>query len=266
MPSYVPDHESTAPQLPHTAPTHMTDRDRRFYEQSPTTEYGSPQFYTNSSTSHSRNVPMSPTSPHHSHSYQIVSSSTAHYPPEMNTVTSPKQALSTGSAKQLSSLEGIHTSFNSLSNRPVEVHNLLGPIHASAARLLDDQDRPGIFFVFQDLSIRTEGQFRLKINLMTIAAGAGTQTISSQDAAPVLAEAWTEPFNVYPPKRFPGVPDPTPLSTTFGRQGQKLPTVCTDSILLYLHCLIEPYILPARREVGNLGKVACQRLLTVEGL
>jgi len=41
---------------------------------------------------------------------------------------------------------------------------------------------------------------------------------------PVLAAAWTEPFNVYPPKRFPGVPDPTPLSTTFGRQGQKLPT------------------------------------------
>ena len=180
-PTYVPDHDPSAHPPPHTVstPTHMTDHDRRFYEQSPANDYGSPQLYINSrlNTSHSRNTPISPTYPHHSHSFQIVSSAPTYYPPEMNATHSPSNILSfpshsqsysdilrhightvaTGSAKRLSSLEGASSSFNSFSGRPVEVHNLLGPIHASASRLLDDQDRPGIFFVFQDLSIRTEG-------------------------------------------------------------------------------------------------------------
>ena len=53
--------------------------------------------------------------------------------------------------------------FTSFSNEhpSLEVNNLLGPIHTNAARLLDEQDRLGIFFVFQDLSIRTEGNWIL---------------------------------------------------------------------------------------------------------
>lgn len=34
---------------------------------------------------------------------------------------------------------------------------LVGPLTANAARLLDDKKQPGIFFTFQDLSVRTEG-------------------------------------------------------------------------------------------------------------
>lgn len=34
---------------------------------------------------------------------------------------------------------------------------LVGPLSANAARLLDDKKQPGIFFTFQDLSVRTEG-------------------------------------------------------------------------------------------------------------
>jgi len=43
------------------------------------------------------------------------------------------------------------------------------------------------------------------------------------NVSPVLAQAFTEPFMVYSAKRFPGVPDTTALSISFGSQGQKLP-------------------------------------------
>ena len=39
----------------------------------------------------------------------------------------------------------------------LDVHNLLGPTVANAFKLHDEKDRLGIFFVFQDLSVRTEG-------------------------------------------------------------------------------------------------------------
>jgi len=38
--------------------------------------------------------------------------------------------------------------------------NLIGSLAASAARLTDPEDRIGIWFVLQDLSVRTEGEFR----------------------------------------------------------------------------------------------------------
>jgi hypothetical protein len=34
---------------------------------------------------------------------------------------------------------------------------LVGPLAANACRLLDEHRKPGIFFLFQDLSVRTEG-------------------------------------------------------------------------------------------------------------
>jgi hypothetical protein len=36
---------------------------------------------------------------------------------------------------------------------------LVGPLSSNASRLLDEHRKPGIFFLFQDLSIRTEGEF-----------------------------------------------------------------------------------------------------------
>lgn len=38
--------------------------------------------------------------------------------------------------------------------------NLIGSLAASAFRLSDTHDRIGIWFVLQDLSVRTEGPFR----------------------------------------------------------------------------------------------------------
>lgn len=38
--------------------------------------------------------------------------------------------------------------------------NLIGSLAASASRLIDPSDKIGIWFILQDLSVRTEGSFR----------------------------------------------------------------------------------------------------------
>jgi hypothetical protein len=92
--------------------------------------------------------------------------------------------------------------------------------------LLDEHRKPGIFFLFQDLSVRTEGTFRLRLRLMNVGAPPAPEFGAAgvhDRVSPVLAQAFTETFTVYSAKRFPGVPDTTALSIAFGNQGQKLP-------------------------------------------
>jgi len=103
---------------------------------------------------------------------------------------------------------------------------LVGPLSANAARLYDDRKQLGIFFTFQDLSVRTEGTFRLRLRLVNVGAppapNRGAMRVH-ENVSPVLAQTFTEPFTVFSAKKFPGVPSMTPLSLEFGRQGQKLP-------------------------------------------
>ncbi|KAI0268133.1 velvet factor-domain-containing protein [Gloeopeniophorella convolvens] len=108
----------------------------------------------------------------------------------------------------------------------VYTRTLVGPLSANACRLLDEHRKPGVFFLFQDLSIRTEGSFRLRLRLMNIGAGPAPENGATQihnDVSPILAQTYTDAFDVYSAKRFPGVPDTTALSIAFGNQGQKLP-------------------------------------------
>ena len=46
--------------------------------------------------------------------------------------------------------------------------NLIGSLTASAFRLKDDHNEAGIWFVLQDLSVRTEGYFRLKFSFLNL--------------------------------------------------------------------------------------------------
>ncbi|KIJ69945.1 hypothetical protein HYDPIDRAFT_79354 [Hydnomerulius pinastri MD-312] len=118
------------------------------------------------------------------------------------------------------------------SSHPLPRHSytrtLVGPLSSNACRLLDEHRKPGIFFLFQDLSVRTEGTFRLRLRLMNVgespAPEAGALRVHT-NVSPVLAQTFTEPFVVFSAKRFPGVPDTTALSIAFGNQGQKLPLV-----------------------------------------
>ncbi|KAH8762807.1 velvet factor-domain-containing protein [Hyaloscypha finlandica] len=110
--------------------------------------------------------------------------------------------------------------------------NLIGSLAASAFRLTDPDDRIGIWFVLQDLSVRTEGNFRLRFSFVNVGVSAspttsngtpGTMTAVNTGKAPVLAACFSEVFTVYSAKRFPGVVESTPLSKCFATQGIKIP-------------------------------------------
>jgi len=110
--------------------------------------------------------------------------------------------------------------------RHTYTRTLVGPLCANACRLKDEHRQLGIFFLFQDLSVRTEGVFRLRMRLMNVgmppAPDWGSPGVTT-GTTPILAQTYTEAFTVYSAKRFPGVPDTTALSIAFGNQGQKLP-------------------------------------------
>lgn len=98
--------------------------------------------------------------------------------------------------------------------------NFVGASVASANILKDEKDRLGIFFVLQDLSVRTEGVYRIKLLLANLSGDDGQIKPGVSEA---LAETYTEPFTVYTPRRFPGVIEPTALSKKFAAQGVKIP-------------------------------------------
>lgn len=97
--------------------------------------------------------------------------------------------------------------------------NLVGAAVASASVLKDEQERWCIFFVFQDISVRTEGVYRIKLMFVNLEVRGSVGT----GVAEALAETYTDPFTVYSPRRFPGMLDPTPLSRKLASQGIKIP-------------------------------------------
>jgi hypothetical protein len=118
--------------------------------------------------------------------------------------------------------------------------NLIGSLTVNAFRLTDTESKVGFWFVLQDLSVRTEGLFRyaplrqkaqgymlihserLKMNFVDVGSGQGNNTLN-QGRAPVLATCFSEQFQVYSAKKFPGVIESTPLSKAFASQGIKIP-------------------------------------------
>ena len=127
-----------------------------------------------------------------------------------------------------------------------------------SGQLLDDiDDKPGIFFVFSDLSVRSEDWFRLKFSLFNVGdnldglsteeifrraeANNAAPSMSVQEAckpgskqpdglkasliaktAPCLATVFSQTFKVYSAKKFPGVAEGTKLSRKFAKQGVKI--------------------------------------------
>ena len=99
--------------------------------------------------------------------------------------------------------------------------NLIGSLGVAIQQLNDLDDKPGLWFIVQDLSVRQEGTFRLKLTFVDVAGT--SQNGLNNGAAPVRATAFTEPFQVWSAKRFPGVKESTPLSKCFAAQGIKIP-------------------------------------------
>ncbi|KAI8883094.1 hypothetical protein K501DRAFT_185244, partial [Backusella circina FSU 941] len=99
----------------------------------------------------------------------------------------------------------------------VNMKNLVGSSAVSATKLYDLEGELGIFFVFHDISLRTEGRFRLRITLIDIG-----HTVNTTSTSKTITSVYTDPFVVYTAKKFPGVIDSTPISKCFARQGIKI--------------------------------------------
>jgi hypothetical protein len=110
--------------------------------------------------------------------------------------------------------------------------NLIGATTSTAFRLTDENGQTGLWFIFQDLSIRTEGTFRLRFDLYDLsadqAADAPPQAGSKAATAPQVASIHSRPFKVWSAKKFPGVIETTKLSRAFAEQGIKIPVRKND--------------------------------------
>lgn len=108
------------------------------------------------------------------------------------------------------------------SNQGMYTRNLIGSLAVNAAKLQDDQHKTGLWFVLQDLSVRTEGLFRLHMRFIDVSDG-HTEGALNREHAPVLASTFSSTFQVYSAKKFPGVVESTALSRAFATQGIKIP-------------------------------------------
>ena len=106
------------------------------------------------------------------------------------------------------------------------MRNFIGSLVTSAFKLYDTTGKMGIWFLFHDLSIRIEGWFTLKfsfVNTNPDAADALTGVF------PVLATVYSQPFQVFSAKKFPGMVESNSLSRCFAAQGMKIPIRKDDS-------------------------------------
>ncbi|KAF8636116.1 hypothetical protein AX17_003819 [Amanita inopinata Kibby_2008] len=89
-----------------------------------------------------------------------------------------------------------------------------GSVVSSLYHLKDPQhnNEDAGFFVFPDLSVRTEGSYRLKLSLFEV-VGNNVRHCKS---------IYSAPFYVYTAKKFPGMEESTPLSCSLADQGIKI--------------------------------------------
>jgi len=107
-------------------------------------------------------------------------------------------------------------------NAGMFTRNLIGNVVVNATKLKDHNKEEGLWFVFQDLSVRTEGSFRLKFSFVDIGDPENPGCVNQGNAL-ILATCFSEMFQVYSAKKFPGVIESTPLSKAFASQGIKIP-------------------------------------------
>ncbi|KAI8611067.1 velvet factor, partial [Chytriomyces sp. MP71] len=92
---------------------------------------------------------------------------------------------------------------------------LLGQLVAISTPLMDLDHERGFFFIYPELSVRTSGKLRLRFDLFEMVAGA------SGKRSP-LATCFSDVFQVYNPKEYPGITQSTALTACFARQGIKM--------------------------------------------
>ncbi|KAI8321210.1 hypothetical protein GQ54DRAFT_237303, partial [Martensiomyces pterosporus] len=100
------------------------------------------------------------------------------------------------------------------------VRNLIGSSISTGSKLQNLDSSLGIFFVFPDLSIRKDGEYRLRFSFFDLRSETGDLIRTS---SPIMARTFSDPFKVYSAKQFPGMIESTSLSKHFAKQGVKIP-------------------------------------------
>ncbi|KAI8337016.1 velvet factor-domain-containing protein [Chlamydoabsidia padenii] len=136
--------------------------------------------------------------------------------------SSPQQSHQKQSKTTLDYQSSPSPSANEDTTKTLQMRNLVGSSVASAAKLYDLDGHLGIFFVFQDISFRTEGKFKLAFSLINVGSPCGN-TVNTTSSSQVLTRVFTDMFTVFTAKKFPGVVRSTPLSQCFAKQGVKIP-------------------------------------------
>ncbi|CAG8447272.1 12100_t:CDS:2 [Acaulospora morrowiae] len=110
-------------------------------------------------------------------------------------------------------------------NAPSSTRNLMGHCTSSAYVLNNHMGQQGIYFIFQDLSVRTEGSFTLKFSFCDVKELLVRRSLNGfpNTRGTVAAEVYSAPFKVYSAKKFPGMTESTMLSKAFAKQGIKIP-------------------------------------------
>ena len=86
----------------------------------------------------------------------------------------------------------------------------------------------GFFFVFPDLSVRTEGDYRIKFSLMNVIMSVGNMGGHREEGnnlghhTDIISHVISEPFRAYSAKKFPGMLESNDLMRCFANQGLKL--------------------------------------------
>jgi hypothetical protein len=91
---------------------------------------------------------------------------------------------------------------------------LVGPQIVLGQLLKDTNLQNGLFFIFPDLSIRTQGDYRLQCRIIDMIS-----YLIGKHREQVVCQATTTTISIYDSKTFPGGCDPTELSKWFNSQG-----------------------------------------------
>ncbi|KAG9253526.1 velvet factor-domain-containing protein [Emericellopsis atlantica] len=105
-------------------------------------------------------------------------------------------------------------------------YNLVGNRAVTAFILRDTEQRPGVWFILHDLSIRHEGFYRLKfsvVHMLRPGARHKQEANITKERTPILVSCFSQAFQVWSAKKFPGVKKSTALSKVFSDQGIKIP-------------------------------------------
>ncbi|KAF9193339.1 hypothetical protein BGZ51_003613 [Haplosporangium sp. Z 767] len=111
------------------------------------------------------------------------------------------------------------------SSNPTASRNLTGSTVSSGNLLFNLENELGVYFVFQDISVRSEGVFTLKFSFTLPPTPDGPPSS-------VMATVFSDSFTIYSAKRFPGMTGKsnmcaifksTALSKCFAKQGIKIP-------------------------------------------